>query len=218
MSIVNCTGEQYVEYIEKTECIGDSRTKINNNFESIDYRVCDLINQLNTLKKMMVGTVAYFPSSAQPEGWFFLNGQFIARQDYPDLWTFANSSGNIIADNVWTQGSIGSFSYGNGASNFRLPDLRGHFIRSINSQTTGVGPNRLVGGTPQGPYGGNFTARGIIGPGDNAAASNAIILDHIYWNDDPKAYYHYQSETATVDVKYGDTRPANIALMPCIKY
>lgn len=214
----DCSINQYVELIEPTDCIGDSRVTINNNFLQTDNRICNLINQLQQLSTTLVGMVAYFPANTPPAGWLYLNGQLIQRANYSNLWTFASASNNIVAEATWTSGSTGSFSQGNGTTTFRLPDFRGHFIRSLNDTNAGVGPSRFVGGAPQAPYGGNFTARGIIGPGDNAAASGAIILDHIYWNDDPKAYYHYQSETATVDVKYGDTRPSNIALLPCIKY
>ena len=42
MALSTCTGDSIVQYIERTECIGNSLTKINSNFESLDEAVCNL--------------------------------------------------------------------------------------------------------------------------------------------------------------------------------
>lgn len=47
----NCTGDQYVQNIERTECIGNSLVKINNNFKNLDLAICGIgstyVNQLS---------------------------------------------------------------------------------------------------------------------------------------------------------------------------
>lgn len=42
--MATCTGDQYVENIERTECIGNSLVKINNNFKNLDIAVCEFLN------------------------------------------------------------------------------------------------------------------------------------------------------------------------------
>jgi hypothetical protein len=43
--MATCTGDQYVQNIERTECIGNSLVKINNNFKNLDVAVCELENR-----------------------------------------------------------------------------------------------------------------------------------------------------------------------------
>ncbi len=62
------------------------------------------------------------------------NGSLLSRADYPRLWAFAQSlASSLIEDRFWTTytGFKGFFTAGNGATNFRIPDLRGMFIRGL---------------------------------------------------------------------------------------
>ena len=61
---------------------------------------------------------------ALPFGWLPLNGSLLNRLVYPQLWAFAESSGNIV-DEVDKPTNKGSFGRGNGVSTFSLPDKRG---------------------------------------------------------------------------------------------
>lgn len=73
-----------------------------------------------------VGAVMTFPCepSAIPEGFVPLDGSVLNRTVYAALWSFANSSGNIVAEVDWATSKM-AFSSGNGSSTFRLPDARG---------------------------------------------------------------------------------------------
>jgi hypothetical protein len=42
MALSTCTGDSIVQIIERTECIGNSLTKINSNFQGLDEAVCNL--------------------------------------------------------------------------------------------------------------------------------------------------------------------------------
>ena len=50
MAQVECTGDFYVEEIDRTECIGNSLPKINSNFYNLDVAVCELENALVELE------------------------------------------------------------------------------------------------------------------------------------------------------------------------
>lgn len=75
---------------------------------------------------MAVGTEATFPCipSALPFGWIHQDGSTLSRVVYPQLWSFADSSGNIV-DEVNKTANPGAFGRGNGTSTFSVPDKRG---------------------------------------------------------------------------------------------
>ena len=50
MAQAECTGDFYVEEIDRTECIGNSLSKINSNFYNLDVAVCELENNLSKLE------------------------------------------------------------------------------------------------------------------------------------------------------------------------
>jgi len=81
-------------------------------------------NNAYLAQRLPVGTILMWPGTTAPAGTLILQGQLVNRADYPDLWQFAQNSGNIVNDAQWSNRK-GSFSTGNGSTTFRLPDLRG---------------------------------------------------------------------------------------------
>lgn len=75
---------------------------------------------------LAVGTEATFPCTAAnlPFGWLAEDGATLNRSVYPQLWNFANASGNIV-DEGDKPSNPGAFGRGNGTSTFSLPDKRG---------------------------------------------------------------------------------------------
>jgi hypothetical protein len=75
---------------------------------------------------LSVGTEVTFPCTPAnlPFGWVALDGGALNRSVYPQLWAFANGSGNIV-DEVDKSSNPGAFGRGNGTSTFSLPDKRG---------------------------------------------------------------------------------------------
>lgn len=74
---------------------------------------------------LAVGTEATFScvASALPFGWLHMDGATLNRSVYPQLWAFANASGNIV-DEVNKPANQGAFGRGNGTTTFSLPDKR----------------------------------------------------------------------------------------------
>lgn len=69
------------------------------------------------------GNRAAIPSTKLP-----LDGQIVTRAAYPELWAFVNGGGwPIISDASWLSNALSraSFSFGDGATTMRLPDLNG---------------------------------------------------------------------------------------------
>lgn len=76
-----------------------------------------------------VGAVMSFPcvASALPVGFVPLDGATLNRAAYPDLWSFAQNSGQIVAEADWSTNQK-SFSSGNGSTTFRVPNRAGELL------------------------------------------------------------------------------------------
>lgn len=77
------------------------------------------------------GKLAYFIGLSLPAGWFEPVGQLLSRTAYARLWAYAQRQG-VVADSSWAS-FRGRFSSGTDSTNFRSPDLRGVFLRSLDS-------------------------------------------------------------------------------------
>lgn len=165
------------------------------------------------------GEVAVFAMSTPPTGWMIADGSTISRTLYANL--FAN---------------IGTtFGAGDGSTTFQIPDLRGQFIRGIDLGR-GVDSGRVFGSlqtssSPTHYHGyGNFTS---------IANDDAYFMVR-NWNGVGTYSVRYLAGMANVNstissaggagagIALGtsdqintsstETRPTNVALLPCIKY
>lgn len=75
-----------------------------------------------------VGTVMLALGTSALPGTLKLNGALYLRSEKPALYAYALASGNIVDDASWS-GRRGAFSYGDGATTFRVPNVRGVFPR-----------------------------------------------------------------------------------------
>ena len=81
-----------------------------------------------------IGTVC--PSYGAKLNELELTGQLVSRTEYPRLWQWVNTTGqSLVNDGSWS-GHKGLFSRGDGSTTFRLPDMRGMFVRGIKDVDT----------------------------------------------------------------------------------
>lgn len=59
-------------------------------------------------------------------------GQLLSRAAYPELWAYVQTT-TPVSEAAWTGGQFGRFSVGDGATTFRVPDLRAMVIRGLDS-------------------------------------------------------------------------------------
>ena len=166
-----------------------------------------------SLNSIPTGAIMVFPCTVAPTGWFALAGQVLARATYSALWTFANSSGNIVTDAQWTSlRAYGAFSQGDGSSTFRLPDLRGHFVRGSGTHTDGTASGTF--GVKQADDLRNHThlinSSSVYTPNQNI---NGNFTDRVYDYANNTTGGRITSSTGGTE-----TRPKNIALLACIKH
>lgn len=154
------------------------------------------ITDLNASQLLPPGLVAHFPTTTPPEGWLRCNGADVSRTTYAALFavvglTFGSASG----------------------STFRLPDLRGEFIRGWDDGR-GVDPGRALGSLQQDEIrehshlsptaSGRTTSPGREVPGSSGSDG-----------------YDYADQYGSIPVKSTggpETRPRNLSLLPCIKF
>jgi microcystin-dependent protein len=149
------------------------------------------------------GAVVYFPATVAPSGYVKANGALLSRTTYAALWAYAQASGNISAtDGAW---QAGMFSPGDGATTFRIPDLRGEFVRGWDNGR-GVDSGRGIG---------TFQADEIkshshpIAESSGGAGNGGINSS---FASDQAVNVSTQAAGGT------ETRPRNIAALACIKY
>jgi microcystin-dependent protein len=96
-------------------------------------------------RTVIPGTLVWFLAPSPPPGYVKANGALLSRTSYVDLWNFANTYGGITGEATWQGGYYGYFSYGDGSTNFRVPDLRGLFVRAYDDGR-GMNPDGNVYG------------------------------------------------------------------------
>ena len=147
------------------------------------------------------GKVAHFAMATPPQGWLKANGALVSRTAYARLFSAIGTT----------------FGAGDGFNTFKLPDLRGEFVRGFDD-----GRGQDVGrvfGSVQGQSGGLATVESrysLVGvPEDRTVTvpQTGFPSEWINTGDRISAY--------DVDIRFAnqpDTRPRNVALLACIKY
>lgn len=176
-----------------------------------DTNLQNQIDEINKTKGIPVGTVIYYAAAVTPIGWLKCDGSLVSKNSFPQLFD-----------------KIG-YTYGGSGNDFRLPDLRGEFLRGWDD-SRGVDPSRQFGswqkGTMVGGYDDNddsshasvLQGRAWNDYGSDLVtseiASNVYSLGRIKWNH-PQGESIYNINQAPNWVSI--TRPRNVAMLPCIK-
>ncbi len=158
-----------------------------------------------------VGSVIAFAAATPPTGWFSCNGQYLSRVSYPRLFAV-----------------IGTTFGSSDSSNFRLPDLRGEFVRGWD-EGRGADLQRALG---------TWQRASLIVGEDLANTVNVAEIggDHAKWGyDNPSASWvagltgsvaarngQFNASgsgplDSTFQMHLGAVRPRNIAMLYCIR-
>lgn len=129
-----------------------------------------------SLVELPAGMILHFGMTQAPEGWLKCDGSEVAKADYPKLFAaIGNNFGELENKN-----------------NFKLPDLRGEFIRGWD-EGRGLDNGRI------------FASEQEDALQDHSHYSGGVITRSIV------------NEMSVARVAE-ETRPHNVALLPCIKY
>jgi len=162
-----------------------------------------------------VGTVSFFAMSTAPTGWAVADGSLVSRTAYSQLFAAIGTT----------------YGAGDGSTTFQLPDLSGQFIRGWNSTAIGLDPNRVFGscqcwatericGTISciAETFATFSTSPATSPFYRASATPTAGLTPTATDTSNAGTMGF--DTCRIDAtRFGgiETRPANIALLPCIK-
>lgn len=169
-----------------------------------DGTVFQLLNPFNSgiTNTSLVGSVTMFCMSSPPIGWLIANGAPVSRSIYALLFAAIGTS----------------FGAGDGSTTFNLPDLRGQFIRGIDGGR-GVDPSRSLGSLQADASQGHTHTAPLFDVG-LVAVNTGTVQFATYNLGNPAGGIGLPVNDGTHGVPRtaSETRPTNVALLPCIKY
>ncbi len=157
--------------------------------------ICEQDN--NTVKE--TGLVIWFGGNTSPAGYLLCDGRAVSRDDYADLF-------NVIGT---------TYGPGDESTTFDLPDLRGEFIRGWDGEDEGardVDTDRIFGSWQNHAFQNHTHTFTYIESGVDDSPDTSWKFDSF---DAASEGTKWRNTTA---VGGNETRPRNIALLPCIKY
>lgn len=174
---------------------------------------------LGQLSQIPTGFIGPLTGMAIPAGWVRANGQYLFRATYPNLWSFAQSSGNLAASDGTK--TLGQYGPGDGSTTFTVPNLEadgGYFIRPVSS-------GRGIGSVQQDEFKSHNHAASVNDPGhDHAYTSPAPAqftgIQFTGYISASAARTSWEKTGITVSVSNSggtETRPQNIAYPVIIK-
>jgi len=149
-----------------------------------------LQTQLNTFTNIPAGAIFYHAGPSAPTGYLVANGATVSKSTYYNLWLALGGEAS---------------PYGQTLQTFNLPDLRGEFIRGLDSGR-GIDANRTLGSNQS---------------SQNLAHSHSYTLRNGGYNP----WWQYANSAQVSDYQTNQTgssggseaRPRNVALLPIIK-
>ena len=144
------------------------------------------------------GAIMAFAMNSAPSGWLSANGSAVSRTTYATLFTAIGT----------TYGS------GNGSTTFNLPDLSGIFVRASGSQVIdGITYNKSFANKEGDAFQGHYhDVNAVIRPGGGTVVNGSAIGVGAASVTTP-----ITDGTNGTPRTASETRPANIALLHCIK-
>ncbi len=148
------------------------------------------------------GAVMPFAMNSAPSGWLAANGTAVSRTSYATLFAAIGTT----------------YGAGNGSTTFNLPDLRGIFVRGSESQAiSGITYSGTFGSKQQDAMQGHrHTPTSFAGLGSGGNIPSTASFQYSSVNNgvgDPVT-----DGTNGTPRTASETRPANIALLYCIKF
>jgi len=148
------------------------------------------------------GAVNTFAMNSAPTGWLSCDGSLVSRTTYSDLFSVVGTL----------------YGAGDGSTTFKLPDLRGEFVRGFDAGR-GVDSGRSFG-SAQGDAIRNLTGTFDTSKPNAATGIVSIEVANIGPAGDGSQYSgaRYKIDASTQVPTADENRPRNIALLYCIKY
>lgn len=152
-------------------------------------------NIIAALDTTPIGAVSYFAMVTAPDGFLICDGSLVNRTTYSELFS-----------------KIGSvFGAGDGSTTFQLPDLRGEFIRGLDL-SRGVDDGRIIGSPQLDALQEHVHRVPSRSSGAGTQTGDGYIHGTAFDTAKTAGVLNTPARVAS------ETRPRNVALLPCIKY
>lgn len=158
-----------------------------------------------TARRKMAGEIIHFAGSTPPTGYLVANGQLVSRTTYAALFAAIGST----------------YGAGDGSTTFAVPDLRGEFVRGADGGR-GVDAGRALGSAQTDAMQGHrhlFSWSNTV----QLSGGSGLQYDNVTTNTSMVGNGNRVLD-ATSDGVNGtprtglETRPRNVAMLPCIAY
>jgi hypothetical protein len=162
-----------------------------------------------------VGEIFWYPKKSPPPYCLYCDGSAIDREDYAELFAVIGTD----------------FGEGDGSTTFNLPDMRGEFVRGYDpgNARDPSGSTRAFGKHQEAtliPQGGSWRGESIgvtrvymPQPSSNNSGFAPLNYDGAYGEVVNSVFSTtYSTNSGSARQAYAKVRPANISLLPCIRY
>ena len=140
-----------------------------------------------------IGSVHYFAASTPPANYLVCDGTALDTGEYAQLF------------------NVTQYTFGGSGGSFNLPDLRGEFIRGWDGGK-GTDSGRNFGSFQDHQLELHSHGRGAIYPGSGPEQNQS-------GSREDNTSFNQQTTTSGSTGNFGsETRPRNVALLPCIRY
>lgn len=170
-----------------------------------------------------VGRPVFDALTSPRAGYIKANGATLSRTAYPRLWKWANDSGLVVTDGLWST-QTGRFSSGDDSTTFRVPDLRAEFIRGLDD-SRGIDSSRIIGSSQSDAIRnitGEFFGKAATSVGMDGTTAGAFYrktaTSKILQNVDGFSGYSYGFNANLVVPTAEENRPRNIAYLATFRY
>lgn len=152
-------------------------------------------------------------------GYIKADGSLLNRAEYSALFEFAQENELLLTEADWANGMQGMYAEGDGVETFRVPDLRGQFLRCVDD-------GRIVG-SMQGDAIRNITGKMVAreysdksytDPAPTGCFISGSDTSSCVLNGSYRAPYLTGFDASRVVPTAEENRPKNIALIAQIKY
>lgn len=185
------TADYDARYLLKSSNFADVPNKSSARGNLEVYSRQEVIDLLNAMTP--AGEVSAFARTTAPDGWIVCDGATVSRTTYARLFAAIGTT----------------FGAGNGSTTFRLPDLRGEFIRALDLGR-GVDAGRTLGSFQAGEIQSHKHFGKNIAGSDGLPDSGFTAGERLGSGDGNPAF-------ETTNTGGSETRPRNVALLYCIR-
>ena len=127
--IENINTNSTKKILEMNNILNNVESTGNEKIEEMNLLINDIKQFIKLIGANTVGSEKVWRGTVAPENYVFMDGQEVSREEYIDLFNWVVENNLIIEDSIWKDyKKYGLYSYGDGETTFRLPNMTGYYL------------------------------------------------------------------------------------------